>query len=177
MKKKLYATILSLCLLVAAFPVSVFADESVTVTEDGSVNTTLNYQHEEMPHSDTFSVLIPTSLSWGSGATSFEVSLTSDITNPNFAVNVFLDPSSLETVDNVDVIKLYSTTDNSYYCTFDMQVNFSKAVTKEDNRVTQFTSVSEKTAYVGLTPWVENPNPDNLNYSGSITFNISSEYF
>lgn len=176
MKKKLYAIILSLCLLVAAFPVSVFADESVTVTEDGSVDTTLNYQHEDMPHSDTFSVLIPTSVSWYGGAISLDISLTSDITNPNFAVNVFLDPSSLETVDNVDSIKLYSTTDNSYYCTFSPDVA-STAITKENNRVAQFTSASEKNAFMCLTPWVENPNPDNLNYSGTITFNISSEYF
>ena len=66
MKRKLFAVMTSLCLLVAAFPLSVFADDAQyqEVDVDGSVSTDLNYSFEYVPQGNEFVISIPTSLSW-----------------------------------------------------------------------------------------------------------------
>lgn len=175
MKKKLYATILSLCLLVAAFPVSVFAEETQQVFGDGSASVSLECEQEYTPSGDEFIVNIPTALSWTGARVDFDISL--DDSFPiydGFYVDVSIDSSCLSAGENgnADYIRMSS---GSNYIGFTlMDADSNKNYTNSNPIVAHFTS--DSSTHVKHLALSENITPSDpfgdTTYTGTMTFNI-----
>ena len=183
MKKKLYAIIMSLCLLVAAFPVSALAADVdyESVTQDGSVTTTLNYTEEYEPMGNEFVVNIPSSISWDKYTDAdFNITLGSQYSlYDGFAVNVYVSPDSFTKDGNMEYIKLNATTGSSYYVAFNLTSDDYQSYTSTNNLVARFTSSgASPNGHVTLANCLTSLDPlGDGKYTGSITFNIVSEYY
>ena len=179
MKKKLYATILSLCLLVAAFPVSVFADEYQDFSADGQVSTNLTYTDNTAISQNTFSVNIPTSLSWEDGNTEFDVTLGSGSSlDAGFSVVVSIDDSTWMSGNTLNTLRVVSPTSSDYYVEFSVQRRDNpNTVDTLNPNIAVFTNQgASPDGHVTLEKCDQNLDPSNHTYSGTMTFNISSGY-
>lgn len=175
MKKKLYAMIMSLCLLVAAFPLSVFADDT-EITSDGQAVTNLTFTTEQgHGSSNNFIVHIPTSISWDEGDTTFYISLDESSTlDEGFKVTVDVDPISF--YDNVSTLRL-AASDPSYYYDFSVINSNRQTVNNENQTVAQFSNEGAlPNGRVQIHMLSDNSNGAYQEYNGSLTFNISSGY-
>ena len=182
MKRKLFAIMTSLCLLVAAFPLSVFADDAQyqEVDVDGSVSTDLNYSYEYVPQGNEFVINIPTSLSWAEGSDgNFTISLAPQSTIGNgFTVSVFVSPDSFTKVGGYDCIKLTSTHDSNYYMAFTLvKDDLSKVFSSTENCVAYFSENSLSDSNIHFNRVVTEQDPGGSEYTGSMTFNIESSWF
>lgn len=181
MKKKLFAVIMSLCLLVAAFPLSVFADDAQyqEVDVDGSVSTDLNYSFEYVPQGNEFIINIPTTLSWaGDSEGEFSISLAPQSTIANgFNVSVYVSPESFTNIGGTDCIKLTSASDSSNYIGFTLaNTSLHQVYSSTENRVAYFEENSQKEYKIHFNRVVTETDRNDGEYTGSMTFNIESSW-
>ena len=180
--KKLYAIIMSLCLLVMAFPVSALAAdiEYQEFDADASVSTDLTYSYEYVPQGNEFVVNIPTSLSWDASSDgNFTISLAPQSTISNgFSVSVFVSPDSFTKIGNYDCIKLTSTHDSSYYMGFTLvKDDLSKVFSSTENCVAYFSENSLSDSHIHFNRVLTEQDPSGSEYTGIMTFNIESSWF
>ena len=178
MKRKLFAVMTSLCLLVAAFPLSVFADDAQyqEVDVDGSVSTDLNYSFEYVPQGNEFVISIPTSLSWaGDSEGEFSISLAPQSTIAyGFNVSVYVSPDSFTNIGGTDCIKLTSG-DGSNYIGFTLaNTSLHQVYSSTDNRVAYFEENGNKEYILHFNRVATQTDRNNGEYTGSMTFNIES---
>lgn len=181
--KKLYAIIMSLCLLAGAFPVSALAADIdyEAVTQDGSVSTTLTYTEEYTPMGNEFVVNIPSSISWDN-STEADFNITLGTQFPlydGFAVDVYVSPDCFTKDGAVEYVKLNSSTGGEHYVGFSLIADDYSFFTAANNLVARFTSSgASPNGHVILSNTISSLDPmgDGI-YKGVITFNIVSEYY
>jgi len=175
MKKRLFATITSLCLLIGLFPAATFAADT-TVTEDGQYSTDLQYTAAIQHTTEDYQLKIPTSINWSDGDTSFNVEL---MTQPSeqFNVKVSVDPSTFNSPENPGYIRLYNTIDRDCYVDFALaKDNGNTWINAERNEISTFNRSTSSSTTVNVLKYIEQLSDSNESYSGIITFNVESFY-
>lgn len=175
MKKRLFATITTLCLLVGLFPVAAFASD-MTVTEDGQYSTDLQYT-AVVPHTtEDYQLKIPTSINWSDGDTSFSIELKTQ-PSERFNVRVSVDPNTFNSPDNPGYIRLYNAIDSDCYVDFALaKDNGSTWINAERNEIFTFNRSGVSSTTVNVMKYMEQLSSSNESYSGTITFNVESFY-
>ena len=181
--KKLLAAALTLSLLVAVFPLSALADdiESVEGVENESTSATTNitYTAEPQPMAVTYAVKIPTTLHLDKDNRSFNIEIDDSYELPeNFGVTVKIDDDSFTRAHtSTDSIELKSTTNSAYYKDFALIRSDAHLFMKSNNTVYHYINGSaDPDGKIRLQEANSNEDPNNLEYTGSITFNITGAY-
>ena len=175
MKKRLLATITTLCLLVGLFPAAAFASDT-TVTEDGQYSTDLQYTAPIQHTTEDYQLKIPTSISWSDGDTSFRVEL---MTQPSeqFNVKVSVDSNTFNSPDNPGYIRLNNTIDSECYVDFALaKDNGNTWINGERNDIATFNRSTGSSTTVNVMKYTEQLSNSNDSYSGTIIFNVESFY-
>lgn len=175
MKKRLFAAITSLCLLVGLFPVSAFAEDTQQIFGDGSASVSLECEQEYTPSGDEFIVNIPTALSWTGARVEFDISLSDTFPiYEGFNVDVSIDPTCLSTGENGNADYIRMDSGNNYIGFVLMDAESNKSYTNSNPLVAHFTS--DSSTHVKHLALSENILPDDpfggTTYTGTMTFNI-----
>lgn len=181
--KKLLAAALTLSLLVAVFPLSALADDIESVegveNESTSATTDITYTAEPQPMAVTYAVKIPTTLHLDKDNKSFKIDIDDSYELPeNFGVTVKIDTSSFSREHStVDCIELKSTTNSAYYKDFVLYAPTAYPYISSRNTVFHYVNgTADPDGNIRFQEGKSNEDPNNLEYTGSITFNITGAY-
>lgn len=183
--KKILAAALTLSLLVAVFPLSALAEDSIQVYENDptSVTTTVIYTDENQPMGTLFAVKIPTTVYLDGSTTNMQIELDEAYPLPtNFGVKVTLDPSVFTTNHsdaNREHIELLSTNNSQYFKSFTLSNNLGQSVYSSSNLVAHYINgKSQPDGRINFNAMssADNPDPSGNEYSGTLTFNIKGAY-
>ena len=179
--KKLLAAALTLSLLVAVFPLSALAEDSIEVYENDptSTTTTVIYTDDNKPLGTLFAVKIPTTVNLDATNNQMQIELDDAYPLPeNFGVKVDIDSSAFTTNDKTtEHIELQSTNDSQYHKCFLLSNGLGQSYDSNSTLVFHYLNdVAKKNGTITFIDFGGNPDPNGNEYSGTLTFNIKGAY-